>query len=188
MFSTRFWIMASVCLCAALMLSCGKDPTAPTEAKTFKGKIISIDGDQVSWDGLRFGLITFATLEVMGEERYHAGEAYCVMDIGADSTFSFNLPAEINSRWILSGFSCGFSPVVYNDTSGNGVFDFEPEPEPYEILFENGQTVRLFMYISDTKTLQDLGWEVSLGWNYSESMTQYSTDFDREFMMGTPTP
>lgn len=184
----RLWIIAAVSLCIVLMLSCGKDSTGPDEdqlAKTFAGKIISIDEEVLSWDGLRFGLITFSTLEVMGEVQYHAGEAFCAMDIGPDSVFSFNLPGEIESRWVFMGSSCAFSPIAYNDTNSNGVFDYEPEPEPYEYLLEDCVDTRSFLYVSDPQTLQGLGFEVSEGWNYSESIYVYSTDFGREFMMGT---
>lgn len=187
----RLWIIAAVSLSIVLMLSCGKDSTGPDDnqlAKTFAGKIISIDEDNISWDGLKFGLFTLSTLEVMGEVQYHAGEAFCVMDIGPDSTFSFNLPGEIESRWVFMGSSCGFSTIAYNDTNSNGVFDYDPDPEPFDILWENGETLRSFLYVSDPQTLQGLGFEVSEGWNYSESIYIYSTDFGREFMMGTYAP
>ncbi len=187
-------VIAAVSLYTTLMLSCGKDSTGPDdnlpqpEAKTFAGKIISIDDDDVSWDDLRFGLITISTLEVMGHEMYHSGEAICAMDIGADSTFSFNLPAQIESRWVFMGSSCPFMPIAYNDTNGNGVYDCEPEHEPSEMLYEDCVNFRQFLYVSDPQNLQSHGIDISVGWNYFESLHVYSTDFDREFMMGSYSP
>lgn len=187
---SQFRVMVTVILCTALMLSCSKDSTGPDEplleAKTFAGKIISINEDEVSWDGLRFGLITSSTLVLLGDTQHFAGEAFCVTDIGADSTFSFNLPIQIESRWIFMGYSCFFSPKAYNDTNGNGVFDFEYEPSSK--LYENGQTSRLFIYVSNPQQLLDMGFSVSVGWNVSESPYVYSTDFDHEFMMGVYSP
>jgi len=189
----NFRIISITCICMVWMTSCTNkdtvsgpdDQTQGPQAKTLSGKIIAIDEEEISWEGLRFGLICFSYLEAMGEIQYEEGDAYCIMDIGQDSTFSFDLPAHIEENWVAFGNSPLFYSIAYNDTNGNNRFACNPDYEPYEYLWENGHIRRSFIYIKDTQYWDSRNIEVSLGWNYTDTTGTYSSDFDRQFLMGT---
>jgi hypothetical protein len=122
----------------AITAGCGSEG----QPVTFSGSIESINEAKVSWSNLKMALACGETLTEQGQVVYRAGDELAVQSIGADHTFSFDLPGELDDKWFgnMLGFrSCTFILVAYNDTVSNGKLDMEgTDRDAYVRLSEKG--------------------------------------------------
>lgn len=189
--NTRIGTMG-LALSALCALAACTDSGPKGRAVTYEGQIGAVDENEVSWDGLKFALVCMESLEEYGQPVYQAGDQYRVQDVGPDHTFSFDLPAQLEPGWsgqIMNQRSCNFRPIVYNDTNGNGLFDYdEANPsntEPYDTVCPEGQWLCHVVYILAPQFFRDsLGWDVTYGWNWSTG-DGYSDDFDVPFVLSS---
>ncbi len=160
---------------------------------TFYGQIDSIDGTDLSWDGLRFGLITISYHEEGGETLYDTGDEYRALAIGPDHRFSFDLPGQIEPGWVgevsFTTSSPLFVPMAYMDTNGNGRFDSNRDlstTEPHTLLTDSGARFGVVFIADPDAFAERYAVDVTRGWHIERAGPvgiAYVPDFDREYVL-----
>lgn len=194
---SRFVRCGLACCLLVAATGCGSAEDSEPKASpvTLRGRIESIDESRLSWDKLTLGLACEGTLKESGNVVYSAGEEYRKVPIGPDHTFEIELPGEIEPGWygqVLSQASCAFDFRVYNDQNANGALDVKDiaDPggyeDPQELVCDNGsgQPICGVQFIRDPAFYEtNLGMKMTAGWNYMHGLKDWSSDFDREFVL-----
>ena len=188
-----------VCGLVSVVTGCGaEDDSVKGSPVTLRGRVEAIDESRVSWDQISFALVCEATLKEGGKVVYQAGDEYRTPTLGPDHSFEIDLPGELEAGWYGSGAfdkaGCALDFRVYNDQNSNGKLDVAPieDPgayeDPQELLCDNstGKHICGVQFIRDPEFYQkNLGVKMAVGWNYMVGLKEWSSDFDREFVLSS---
>lgn len=190
------WMAALGSWLVLTSLGCGADDgeTAPEDQAmpvVVEGRIDELDEEEVSWEGLRLALTCLSGMTENDVPIYEVGDTLLEQEIGADGSFSLELPAPLDEAWFGSIMpqSAVFHFVAYNDTNQNGRLDLpeagsEGPEDAWVLLAATEDLATGFFYARNPDSMNRvLKSKVALGWNYGAGL-EFKHDFEREFVLG----